>query len=260
MEQLLVSAFERQWVLVLAVAALLLAAAEVGYRHGLPLSKAGDEARRSQIGVVQGAVLGMLALLLGFTFSMAAERYDSRRDLVVEEANTIGTTWLRGSLLPEPHPDAVRGLLREYVDIRIRSREALADPVQISEGLRRSAEIHSALWQHAEAAAREAPNDITSTFVTALNDMIDTGALRVAAMRNRIPVVVWIILAVVAAAGCWTSAYAAGGQGVRMPLTNIFLPLLITVVIALIADLTSERQGIISVSQQPLIDLQNSIR
>jgi len=260
MADVLLRAFDHEWVLALAVSVILLAVAEAGCRSGRRLFEARDEARRSQIGVVQAAMLGMLGLLLGFTFSMAAERYDTRRGLVVQEANTIGTTWLRASLLPEPHPGAVKDLLREYVDVRIRAREALSDPARLSEGLRRSSEIQSTLWQHAEAAAREAPNDITSTFVTTLNDVIDTDAERVAAMRNRIPVVVWLILVVVAAAGCWTSAYAAGANGVRTALTSVFLPALITVVILLIADLTSERRGIIHVSQQPLIDLQNAIR
>jgi hypothetical protein len=179
---------------------------------------------------------------------------------VVKEANAMWTTWLRGGLLPDAHRQAVRDLVRDSVDIRLHARAALRDPVKLADAVRRSEQIQSRLWQHAEAAASEAPNDITATFVDALNGMIATDAERLAALRSLIPVGVWLILLVVAAVGCWTSSYAAGAHGVRSSLSSLLLPLLITVVIVLIADLTSERHGVIAVSQQPLIDLQNSIR
>ena len=239
---------------------LLLLVAYIGYRLGLRLHAAADQAREYQIGAVQAAVLGMLGLLLGFTFSMGVERYDRRRELVLQDANTIGTTWLRASLLPEGYRQAVRDLLREYVDLRIRAQQEARDPGRLAEDLRRSAEIKTKLWAQAEAAAREAPNDITATFIDTLNEMIDTDAERLGAWRNRIPSGVWVILMVVAGVGCWTTAYAAGADGVRSPLTNVMLPLLITVVILLIFDLTHERGGMVDVSQQPLLDLQNSIR
>lgn len=259
MDDLLSRIFDRQWAMAVVVPTLLLLVAEVGYRSGRWLYATGDEARRNQIAAVQAAVLGMLGLLLGFTFAMAVDRYETRRTLVVKEANVIGTTWLRGGLLPEAHRQPVRDLVRDYVDLRVRSHVALRDPALMAEGIRRSQEIQSKLWEHAEAAAVEAPNDITATFVATLNDMIDTDAERVAASRTRIPAGVWLILVVVAAVGCWTSAYSAGAAGVRSPLTSMLLPLLITVVILLIFDLTNERRGIIDVSQQPLMDLQSSI-
>ena len=140
------------------------------------------------------------------------------------------------------------------------ARAALNNPTIVAEGVRQSSDIHAQLWQHAEASAREAPNDITATFIGTLNDVIDVHAERVAALRSRIPPTVWLLLGLMAAMGCGASAYAAGAHGVRMILTSVALPLLISVVILLIADLTNERQGIISVSQQPLIDLQTSLR
>jgi hypothetical protein len=212
------------------------------------------------VGVIQGALLGILGLLLGFTFSMAIERYDQRRELVVNEANAIGTAWLRAGLLPGEHPQPTRDLLRDYVDVRLRVPAALRDPALLTEGLRRSAEIQAALWQHAEASAKEEPNDITATFIEAMNAVIDIDAERLAASRNRIPAGVWLILVLVAAVGCGTSAYAAGSQGVRSAFSSVLLPLLITAVILLIFDLTNERHGIIGVSQQPLTDVRNAIQ
>jgi hypothetical protein len=204
-------------------------------------------------------VLGILGLLLGFTFSMAIERYDGRRALVIDEANAIRTTWLRAGLLPEAHRKEVKDLLRDYLGIRLNSRAALRDPAKMTEGLRRSAEIQSTLWRHAEASAVEEPNDITATFFDPLNDLIDVDTERLAASRNRIPAGVWIILGLVAVVGCVMSSYAAGFSGVRSPFTNVVLPLLLSGVMLLIFDLTNERHGFIDVSLQPLIDLQRLI-
>jgi hypothetical protein len=258
-EDFLARVFDHQGILAIVVTGILSTVAEVGYRFGRRLHAAADGVRLSQIGAVQAAVLGILGLLLGFTFSMAVDRYDSRRTLVLEEANTIRTAWLRGGLLPDAHRQAVRDLLRGYVDVRIfpKGRE---DPRLLAEELRRSVEMQFELWQHAESAALEAPNDMTATFVESLNDMIDAGTARIAAARNRIPFGVWLILMVVAVVGCSTIGYGAGASGVPSPLRNLLLPLLVSVVILLIVDLTNERRGIISVSPQALIDLQNAFQ
>ena len=238
----------------------LLAAVEVAHRLGRQSRGADDEARRRQIAAIRGAMLGLLTLLLGFTFSMAVERYSVRRDLVVKEANAIGATWLRAGLLPETRRDEARRLLSDFVDVRLRTHTLARDPIQLVEGLRRSAEIESKLWQHAEASAREAPTAVTATFIATLNQLIDTDAERVAAARNQIPAGVWLILTAVAGTSCWTSAYAAGHDGVRSIFTSVLLPLTVILVLLLIFDLTHERQGIIGISQQPLVDLQTLFR
>jgi hypothetical protein len=94
----------------------MLAFSEIGFRIGLRLYATKDAARKGQIGGIQGAVPGLLGLLLGFTFAMAVDWYDTRRDLVLKEANAIGTTYLRASLLPDTHQDPVKDLLRHYVE------------------------------------------------------------------------------------------------------------------------------------------------
>lgn len=249
-----------QWVFAITIAVVLLGLAELGYRIGLRLFAAKDEARRSQIGGVQGAVLGLLGLLLGFTFSMAVNRYETRRDLVLQEANTVGTTWLRAGLLPEAHRGPVKALLRRFVDVRIEYQKVSDQPEKIAEGLRLSGELEAELWKHAEAAALEAPTPITATFIVTLNEMIDTDAERIAAHRNRIPEAVWLLLILVAAFGCLTSAYGSGAHGVRSAFTGAFLPLLITVVIVMIFDLLNTHQGFVGINQQPMLDLQQLMR
>jgi hypothetical protein len=107
-----------EWLLLLLAASLFLATVAVGERRGRARRDAVDGPARSHIGVLQGAVLGLVGLLLAFSFSMAVGRYETRRNLVLAEANAIGTTWLRAGLLLAPHDAAVRALLRRYVDGR----------------------------------------------------------------------------------------------------------------------------------------------
>jgi hypothetical protein len=261
MGELLSRAFSHQGVLAAVVTVVLLAVSEAGYRLGRTLYLANDEPRRSQIGGMQAAVLGMLGLLMGFTFSMGVERFDERRELVVTEANAIGTTWLRAGLLPAAQAQPVRELLLQYVDLRVAyARERSSGPELLQQARQRSAAIQSTLWQHAAAAAAESPDDIRATFIEALNETIDVDAARIAAGENRIPAGVWLILLLVASVGCWLSGYGAGAQGVRSYLTALVLPLLLSVVILLIFDLTNERRGFISVDQRPLTDLQQALR
>ena len=252
--------FGQPGALAVVVPAVLLLLAEIGYRLGRRRHAANDTAWREEIGTVRGAVLGLLALLLGFTFSIAVERYEHRRELVLQEANAIGTAWLRAGLLPDRHRQPVRHLIQEYVDLRLRSYDAVRDPALMADVRARSVTLHSALWQHAEGSALEAPNDITATFIEVVNAVINIDEERVTASRSSIPAGVWLILLVVAGVGVWASAYEAGAAGVRSAHTNVLLPLIVTVVMLLILDLNNEQRGIISVSQQPLTDVQESIR
>jgi hypothetical protein len=239
---------------------VLLGVSELGYRLGRRIAAAADEARRSEVGAVQDAVLAMLGLLLGFMFAMALERFDNRRALVVREANAIQTTWLRAGLLPEAHRQPVRALLPEYVQLRLRAPAALKDAGLWSELLRRNAALQSELWEHAQASAIDAPNDITATFISSLNDLFDVGAERLQASRVRLPGTVWLILLLVSGVGCLVSGYGAGVKRVRSALVSVLLPVLVSAVILLIFDLANERRGFIGVSQQPFIDLRDSLQ
>lgn len=254
------SIFTTEWGVLLTVTAILLAAAELGFRLGLRLHRSKDEARRTQISGVQGAMLGLLGLLLGFTYAMGINRYDAHRTLVLKEADAIGTTWLRAGLLPKAQRAPVEDLLRRYVDLLLHYTALVGDPAKMEEGVRNTREIENQLWQHAKTAAEDAPTGPTVLFITALNDMINTGAERLDAFRNQIPTGIWVLLLIVAGSGCFTTSYGSGAQGARSLFTNVFLPMLITVVIVLIFDLTHSLQGVIGVSQQPLIELRNSMQ
>jgi hypothetical protein len=252
--------FTSQWEVIAFVSVALLVSAEVGFLFGLRLHRAKDEAGKGQIGGTQGAILGLLGLLLGFTFAMSVNRYDSRRELMLQEANSIGTTYLRAALLPESHQQAVENLLRQYVDVRLDFFYAGENRAKQDAAEQAAAKIQKDLWSHAVAAARESPSPVTVSFITALNDTIDMDATRLMSLRAHVPGAVWLLVVAVAACGCAASGYSAGSSGARSSLTNLALPLLIAVVITLIADLDRSRSGLITVSQQPLIDLKQSLQ
>lgn len=252
--------FGNQLAVFIVVSVVMLAFAEIGYRLGLRLHATNDVARKGLIGGVTGAVLGLLGLLLGFTFAMAVERYDTRRGLIVHEANALGTTYLRASLLPDAHQAPVKDLLRRYVDVRLQYWPLVDDPAQFAAGKQLIDDLQTQLWKHASEAAKEAPNDITATFIESLNDLIDTDAKRIAALRAGIPGGVWFLLVIIAAFGCATTNYGGGADGARSKLGSVFLPLLISVVIVLIFDISHSRVGMVQLGQQPLDDLQQTMK
>lgn len=251
--------FANQWQVVGVVSVVLLVMAEVGFRLGLPLSRTKDPSPKSEIGIVEAAVLGLLGLLLGFTFAMAVNRFDHRRLMVVEEANAIGTTYLRASFLPDPHRRPVEQLLRNYLDLRIVLKPTPQTEQRLGEIQRESAAIQRQLWAHAVAAGQAQPTPLVASFVTALNQLIDDDASRLHAARARVPAPVWLLVLLVASAGAFSCGYGAGASGQRSVLTNALMPLLIAVVITLIADLDRPGHGLISTSQQALVELRDAL-
>lgn len=260
LNNILARIFDNEFAVFILIVALMLAFAEVGFRLGLPLHRKNDAARKVQIGGIQGAVLGLLGLLLGFTFAMAVARFDTRRGLIVKEASSITTTYLRASLLPESHQEPVRDLLRRYVEVRLKYWPLVDDPTQRAEGRRLIGDLQTELWKHATAAAKEAPTEITGMFISSANETIDADTERIAAMRASIPQGVWILLIIVAASGCFTTTYRSGAEGVRSKLGTVFLPVVISVVIVLIFDISHARIGLIQIQQDPLIDLLQSMQ
>jgi hypothetical protein len=198
----------------------------------------------------------LLAFILAFTFGLAAARFDTRRQVLLDEANAIGTTYLRAGMLPDRR-DGIQALLREYVDTRL---EALRSG-NIAARVRQSENIQSQLWAHATAVGEKNPNSIVvGLFIQSLNDVIDLHAKRVqAGLRSRIPGAIWVGLFAVAALSLATMGYHAGMVGTRRSLAILAVAFTFSVVIELIADLDRPQEGILKVSQQALLDLQRSM-
>jgi hypothetical protein len=245
------------WALFLAIGVFLGLAMEGGYRLGKWRRSLISDEKEQPVGAMVASILGLVALVLGFTFSLAASRFDARRNAVLEEANAIGTTFLRAGLLPEPERSEVARLLREYVDVRI----ATADAQRAQQSLSRAETLHVQLWAQATSAAQKDSGSImTGVFIQSLNDVIDLHAMRVhVGLRSRIPLVLWFGLYGLAMLGMASVGYQAALTGTRRSPAMIGLVLTFAVVLLLIADLDRGQEGLLRISQQPLIDLQKSI-
>jgi hypothetical protein len=241
---------------------LFLGASEAGLRLGRRVSLGGGQARDLQeMSTIQAAVLGLLALLLGFTFSMAASRFEARKELVRDEVNSIGTTYLRTQLLQEPYRSNTARLLRQYVDTRLELQEVGHVPQALAGVNVRTAHLQDQLWSEAVAAADRDPRSVpTGLFIQSLNDMIDMHGKQVAALRNRVPFPIFMLLCFVAVAAMAMTGYGCGLDRDRnFPLT-LTMALVIASVIWLIVDLHRPSQGLITVDQQSLIELRESVR
>jgi hypothetical protein len=236
--------------------AVVLIAGEIGWQLGMRAEGRGGE----NMATLEGAVLGLLALIIGFTFAMALARFEARRDAVVNEANAIGTTALRARLLPEPQRAEALKLLREYVQIRldiVKSELSLAEHATVID---RSNALQELLWQHAKAvAAKDNAVVPTGLFIEALNQMIDSQGKRLAALRNRIPNSVQLSLFAIAAVASAFAGYASALETRRTRLPVYLLGLVVCAVLVLILDLDRPTAGFIKVSQQPMIDTAASI-
>ncbi len=237
-------------------AVIVLISSEVGWRLGNYRRRLPEHEREAPIGAVIGAMLGLLAFLLAFTFGMAAARYDDRKELVLLEANAIGTAYLRAEMLPEPPRSTIRGLLRDYAVLRVGGVTALLTPEMRTQ----SSAIHNQLWAHTVTAAAQNPDSmLTALFVESLNEVIDLDETRVTAGRNRIPDSIWLVLYSVAILTMAAMGYQFGLTGERSWPVTILLTLVFTAVLVLIADLDRPQAGLLQVSQQALIDLLGTI-
>lgn len=259
-EDILAKIFINQWFVLILVSLMLLILAEAGYRFGSAFHRRNPEAAKGHSGSVQGAVLGLLGLLLGFSFAMAVGRFDTRRALVVEEANSIGTTWLRTDFLPGPYKGEIRDLLIRYTELKLAAFDADDDREDREKTAKEIAEIHGEMWRNASAAAAERSTPITASFITTLNETIDLDATRKAALTNHVPGAVWLLLLVVAGCGAWASGYGSGTGGLRSVFNQLLFPILIGVVITLIADIDRAHKGLIGMKSQPFRELLESMK
>jgi hypothetical protein len=244
------------WALFISILVVVLLSVECGYRLGKYRRSRHEQEKEAPLGTMVGATLGLLAFILAFTFGLAAARFDTRRQVLLDEANAIGTTYLRAGMLPE-RGEQIRGLLRDYAGARL---EAVRSG-NVAEGIRRSEDIQHKVWSEAETVGQKNPNSIVvGLFVQSLNEMIDLHAKRVqAGLRSRIPGAIWLGLFAVAALSLATMGYHAGLSATRRSLAILAVAVTFSVVIELIADLDRPQEGVLRVSQQALLDVQQSM-
>jgi hypothetical protein len=215
---------------------------------------------KAQISALQASLLGLMALLLGFSLSLALGRYDSRSTAVVTEANAIGTAWLRTDLLSEPGRSAVRSALAEYVAIRAQTGSVTLAEVTTLAEKREEAEVAFArVWEIASGIVRAEPNPATVAMTNALNDMIDAFGTRDAELDRHVPEPVLYLLFLTLIFLGWMLGFAPRVAGERPPLTVVALIVLIVLLMLVIIDLDRPRRGIIEVDQTQMHALAASI-
>jgi hypothetical protein len=230
---------------------------EAGHRFARYRLKHSPEEKESPVGGMVGALLGLLAFMLAFTFGLASTRFEARRQILLSEANAIGTCYLRAAMLPEPMSTETRKLLREYVDVRLDAVHS----GKLDQAIQRSEELHNQLWSQAVAVTEKERSGITSLYVASLNQVIDLHATRVqAVMRSRVPGIIWMALYLLAIIAMFMIGYQTGLANSKRSVAVIAMILGFSSVLFLIADLDRPGQGILRVSQEAMVDLRNSMK
>ena len=213
---------------------------------------------RAEFSIVQGGTLTLLGLIIGFSFSMALNRYDQRKNLEEEEANAIGTEYLRADFLGATESASAKTLLLKSLDERVQfyTTRDPSDLVAIDE---RTARLQSELWSLVRSAASERPTPLMAITVMGMNDVLNSQGYTLAAWRNRIPIAAWCLMIVIA-----LCAVASVGFGLRRARSRSHLlpvlPLVVSVALFLIADIDSPRRGTIRVVPQNLLSLSHALR
>lgn len=236
---------------------------ETGRSIGVRRLAADPEGARLGVGTVDAAVFAMLGLLVAFTFSGAAMRFDNRRQLIVEEANDIGTAYLRINILPASSQPALKELFRRYLDTRLAVYQKLPDIKAAKEELKVSAKLQNEIWNYAVNACKESGASHTHMLLLpALNAMFDITTTRTSAMRMHPPAIVYAMLGVVALASSLLAGYGMAGGKSRSWIHIFCFAAIVAMTVYVILDIEHPRFGLFRVdtSDQVLIAVRESMK
>ena len=251
---------DSSWITIILFASMAVAL-EVSYRVGRRRTAEYDANFRSHILGLQASILGILALLLGFTFSLALQRFESRSETGTEEVNAIRSTFTQSTLLPEPMRGEVRELLRQYVNLRVQSlQNTTVATVEQARLLPQTIGTHRALWGVTNRVIERDPNARgTLQFVASLNRLVESFHRRKAGLDRHVPeAVLWLLYLTFVMAGT-AVGYASGVGGHRPAFVGWVMVALISVLVFIILDLDRPTRGLIRVSHQGMLLLQTAI-
>ncbi len=216
-----------------------------------------DDKLRDDFGIILAATLTLLGLIIGFSFSMATSRYDQRKALEEEEANAIGTEYVRADFMASADAAKVRALLRDYIDDRIKFYGTL-DAQQLEQLATVRAKRQEDLWAAIRPSAAAQPTPVMALVVSGMNDVLNSQGYTQAAWWNRIPLSAWALMGTIAIFSNVLLGYGALRK--RDLILLLILPLVVSISFMLIADIDSPRGGFIRVVPQNLISLAESLR
>jgi hypothetical protein len=249
--------FDAPYLLFAVLFLMSLGVLEVGHVMAKRSRVNDDPSHHEQITSLRESLLVLLSLLVGFTFAMAVSRFELRRQLVVDEANAIGTASLRARTLPEPEQSAVAQILRQYADARADFARSDLGSAQEQAALRRSKDLQNSLWEHVAAVSQKDRSALFGLFIQAVNEVIDLSEKRLAARENRIPAVIWSLIAVIALLASFTTGYSLSR---RFWFPAVMMPLMFAAAVALVADLDSPAHGFIRIDQNSIVRLQQDMQ
>jgi hypothetical protein len=241
----------------------MLGGVELGYRKGRRRARLDPQGAHAGTGSVEGAVFGLLGLLLAFTFAGASSRFETRRGLVVEEANDIGTAWLRLDLLPAEDQPELRALFRTYVDARLAAYAKMPDQDAVRAELAKGNDLQGRIWSRAsEACRRGGSREASLLLLPALNTMIDITTTRTRAAVAHVPTPILGAEFVVALLASVLVGYAMSAAARRNLLHAMLFSAAVTLTIFVILDFEYPRVGLIRLdsSDQVMVELQESLR
>jgi hypothetical protein len=244
----------------LFIVGLLMACIEFGRRVRL---RRRDEKASSGLGVIDAAVFGLMALLLGFSFSGAVSRFDTRRELIVQETNAIGTAWLRVDLLPEAAQPQIRDDFRAYLDARLAFYKDLGhNRTKALDELNLSEKLQTKIWSESLGAAKQTSSPAVLTLVVgSLNEMIDITTTRLVALQTHPPIPIYVTLLLLALASSLIAGFGMGDTDKRPWLHTLVFAAALTLTVYTIIDLEFPRVGIIRVDRydQALVNQRKSM-
>ena len=217
-----------------------------------------EESEHEDFGVILAATLTLLGLIIGFSFSMAVSRYDQRKNYEEEEANAIGTEYVRSDLLPAADAARIRALLKNYLDQRVLFYQS-RDERQLRQVDIDTAQLQTELWSAVRAPSTAQPTAVSALAASGMNDVLNSQGYTQAAWRNRIPVAAWGLMAAIAICCNVMLGYGTRGARWRAPLPLI-MPFVVSISFLLIADIDSPRGGLIRVNPQNLLSLSQSLQ
>jgi hypothetical protein len=233
-------------------------AAAIGTIVGRWLRRRSD-AHREPVGVVQGTLLGLVGLLLAFGLTMAVGRYDTRRAVVVAEANDIGTTYLRAQLLAEPSRSRSLELLKQYADLTVDLSDRIPDSPRFRQDDNRITDVQRSLWATAGDAVRADPTGTAPRlYVETLNNTIDAHTDHLTSLRNRVPSSVSLLQVFGSAIAVGTLALylALLGRGL---ITSLVAAGVVVLILFISFDLDRPARGLITVPDAPLVAVRDAM-